>query len=224
MNRWYSLLAALVILVGTLVSGLVHGHAVNRFGQRDILRTASARLGNSLPPYVGGWRLIQAVPVEDEVKRKLQCAALQGIYSHEATGHTAVVALLAGPSGPLTAHSPEICYSAQDYEISDDPQELRVVDSAAGEHSAWQVHGRSRHATRPSLQIVYSWSRGSTWQAVRGPRFALAGLPLLYKLQLALPADAQPLEGFDPCQDFLSHFLSAIEDRLVADKPASRPT
>lgn len=224
MNRLYFLLAALAMLIGTLISGLVHGHAVNRFGQRNALRTASVRLGNSLPQYVGGWRLIQAVPIDDSVKRTLQCTALQGIYSHEATGHTAVVALLAGPSGPLTAHSPEICYSAQDYEIADERQELRIRDADGTEHAVWMVHGRSRHATRPSLQIVYSWNRGTAWQAVRGPRFALAGLPLLYKLQLAVPADAQPLGDFDPCQDFLSHFLSAIEPRLIAEKPASRPT
>ncbi len=148
----------------------------------------------------------------------MQCAAhLHGIYTNEQTGDTVVVAVLAGPSGPLSVHTPEICYSANDYELAGDRQRWQVTDAKGAEHTFWKLHANSRHSTRPNLRVFYAWSHGTQWEAVRGPRFALAGLPVLYKIQLAGPPLRDPSgEGPDPCQDFLARFVADIQPRLIA--------
>ncbi len=220
MARWLFPLIATVFLVVTLASGWVHGRLVNRWGQVGALQAAAARLDRPLPERLGPWRLVKTLELEPGTGETLQCAAhLHGIYTNEQTGDTVVVAVLVGPSGPLSVHTPEICYSANDYELAGDRQRWTLTTDSKSpeqEHSFWRLHANSRHSTRANLRIFYAWSQGPQWQAVRGPRFALAGLPVIYKLQLSgPPRDNQSAAGLDPCQDFLSRFVVAIQPRLT---------
>ncbi|HZN35739.1 MAG TPA: exosortase-associated EpsI family protein [Pirellulaceae bacterium] len=207
------------LLLGTLGSGWLHGRLVNRWGQASPLATAAARLQGGLPDHLGHWQLVKTHELEEGVADILQCAAyLHGVYTNDQTGDTIVVALVAGPSGPISVHTPEICYSAQNYEIAGDRELMKVRDLHGNTHQVWQVFANSRDSARPNLRVIYGWSRGANWEAVAGPRFAYAGLPVLYKLQLAGPArehrSSQP--SADACQDFLSEFLAQIQPRLIS--------
>ena len=209
--------AALLFLAATLGSGWLHGRFVDRWGQPGELKDAAAKLGRELPLRLGPWRLVKTLELDADVKKTLRCTAhLHGIYTSDQTGDTVEVAVLAGPSGPLSVHTPEICFAANDYELAAERRQQTISDAHGQSHTLWQIHANSRHATRPNLRILYAWSRGSNWEAVRGPRFALAGLPMIYKLQLAGPALDQPSDARgDPCHDFLSRFLVEIQPRLV---------
>ncbi len=217
MYRWLFPLSAAIFLCATVASGWVHGSLAGRWGHDGALRAAAAKLDKGLPARLGPWRLVKTLDLEQGVGDALQCAAhLHGIYTNDQTGDSVIVAVLAGPSGPLSVHTPEICYSANDYELAGERQEWTVDDTKGQSHSFWKIHANSRHSTRPNLRILYGWSQGRQWQAVRGPRFALAGLPVLYKLQLAGPArDNAGEKSPDPCDDFLSRFLASIQPRLV---------
>jgi len=218
MSRWLFAVVALAFLLATLASGWVHGSLINRWGQAGMLQAAAAKLNRELPARVGTWRLVKSLALEPEVADKLQCAGhLHGIYANDQTGDMITVAVLAGPSGPLTVHTPEICYSAIDYELAGERQRWSLIDVNGKTHSLWKLHANSRQSTQPNLRLLYGWSKGREWEAVRGPRFALAGLPVLYKLQVSGPShDGQKEAGPDPCQDFLSRFLAEIEPRLVS--------
>jgi hypothetical protein len=217
MARWLFPIIVVAFFVATAASGWVHGSLVNRWGQAGQLQAAAAKLDRPLPERLGPWRLVKKLDLEQGVGEALQCAAhLQGIYTNEQTAETVVVAVLCGPSGPLSVHTPEICYSANDYEVAGEAKPWKLGTAAGKQHSFWNMHANSRHSTRPNLRVLYGWSQGGEWQAVRGPRFALAGLPVLYKLQLAGPArDNRSSDGPDPCQDFLARFVSEIQPRLV---------
>jgi len=222
MSRLLFLTASAAFLAGTLVSGWFHGNLATRWGNSDLLQAAARKLGRDLPARLGPWRLVKTLEVEKEVRDVLQCHAhLHGIYTHDQTADSVVVAVLVGPSGPLTAHTPEICYSANDYELAGQRQQWTVNDLRGQVHSLWKIHANSRHSLWPNLRVLYGWSQGRHWQAVSGPRFALAGLPVLYKLQLAGPADAGQPGASDPCQDFLSRFLADIQPRLIPTPPRS---
>src|SRR5437763_132960 len=79
-----------------------------------------------------------------------------------------------------------------------------------------ETHAMQVEAERPDLDVGYAWSDGHAWRAERGPRFAFAGLPVLYKVQIAGAArDRRLAPDFDPFQDFLSHFLAEMQPRLV---------
>lgn len=206
------------MLLGTLGSGWLHGRMVQRWGQAEALRSAAEQLQDGLPQRLGAWLLVKSPEFEEGVAEILQCAAyLNGVYTNEQTGDTIVVAIVAGPSGPTSVHTPEICYSAQDYAMGNNRQRVTVHDISGQTHTFWQVDAHSLHANQPDHRLLYGWSRGPQWEAADGPRFAFAGLPVLYKLQLAAPPqDHNPTDlNSDACQDFLSRFLAHIQPRLV---------
>jgi hypothetical protein len=224
MPFWINATACTALLAGTLASGWLHGRLMNRWGQTAPLVTAADRLKAGLPQQLGPWQLVKSLPPEDGVAAALQCAAyLHGVYTNDQTGDTVVVALVAGPSGPIAVHTPEICFSAQDYELAGDRQPFAVQDQRGGQHTLWQVYANARDATRPDLRVLYGWSRGPKWEAAAGPRFAFAGLPVLYKLQLAGPRGGHDPTGNHPdaCQDFLSRFLAHIQGDLISASRAA---
>lgn len=212
-------IVAVLLMGATLGSGWLHGRVANRWGQSSALQTAASRLTGALPERLDAWQLVKTPELEEGVGDVLQCAAyLHGVYTNDQTGDTIDVALVAGPAGPISVHTPEICYSAQNYDIAGDRQAIVIEDNSGRSHTLWQVFANSREASRPNLRVLYAWSRGAEWEAVGGPRFAYAGLPVLYKLQVAGPPDdrsaADPAS--DPCRKFLSQFLAHIQARLIS--------
>jgi hypothetical protein len=223
MNRLLFTIAFLILLGATLASGWVHGELINRWGEADALELAAGRLGRELPPRLGPWRLVKTIELEEDAAKILRVAGhLHGMYANEQTGDSVVIAVLAGPSGPLAVHTPEICYPAAEYELAGLRHQWKVADASGQNHALWEIHANSRHSTRPNLRVLYGWSRGGPWEAVVGPRFALAGLPVLYKLQLAGPVrQSQSAQERDPCEDFLSRFLEELQPRLVTPSRGS---
>jgi hypothetical protein len=214
------LIPAVVMLLLTLGSGWLHGRLVQRWGQTDALAAAAAKLTGGLPLQLGNWRQTRTRKLEAEVARVLQCVGhLEGEYKNDQTGDTIVVAVVAGPGGPISVHSPEICYSAQDFELAGDRRLVTIEDNAHRRHTFWQIDMHARDVgRRENLRLLYAWSRGNAWEAASGPRFAFAGVPVLYKLQLAGPPNSNSTPtaiSLDACQDFLSHFLPSIQARLV---------
>jgi len=212
-------LTAVLLIAATLASGWLHGRIANRWGQAAALHTAADRLEGALPERLGPWQRIRTHELEAGVADALQCAAyLHGVYTNDQTGDTIVVAVVAGPAGPISVHTPEICYSAQNYEIAGDRQAIAISDNSGQSHTLWQVFANSRDPSHPNLRVLYGWSRGRQWEAVTGPRFAFAGLPVLYKLQVAGPHDDRQAgrPASEACQDFLTRFLAHLQARLVS--------
>jgi hypothetical protein len=147
----------------------------------------------------------------------LQCPAyVVRVYEHEQTGDVVNVALLMGPPGPISVHTPEVCYSSREY--TPDGERRRISITAADDkvHSLWQLSLNSNNLDASSLRVFYGWSTGTTWEAVERPRFCFGGLPHLYKLQVAVTDHpASVAIGFDAGQDFLSSFLEQIQPRLI---------
>jgi hypothetical protein len=223
MRRLNFTLALAFFVAGTLASGWLHGRMTNRWGQAEVLQRAASKLGSELPARLGPWQLVKSYELEQSVASALQCVGyLHGAYTNDQTGDTVVVAVIAGPGGRISVHTPEICYSAQDYELIGDRQQLAIHGEAEELHTFWQLAANSRVPVRPDLRVLYGWSAGGSWQAVAGPRFAFAGLPLLYKLQLAGPPQAgQADPTFDPCQDFLARLLHDLQPRLITTSRTS---
>ena len=216
-NNNQLLVTCLLVLGGTAGSGWLHGRLVNRWGNAELLEAAAAKLDQPLPERLGAWRLVETPAIEPGALEILQSVGhLQGVYSNDQTGESLAIQVVAGPSGPMSAHTPEICYAGQEYKIAGERTMTTVVDRNGKQHSLWQLHALAQHIRRPDLQVLYGWSDGGTWDATNGPRIAFGGLPVLYKIQLARSTGpTRTDQEFDPVQDFLSRFLAHIEPLLV---------
>ena len=215
--RWLLLATTSILLAGTIGVGVLHGRLSNRWGPQGDAHLAARRLTDPLPPVVGNWRVRREAEIEQAVLDMLQCPAyVSRVYDHQQTGDVIAVAVLLGPPGPISVHTPEICYSSHDYAVVGARSSVSLADAAGGKHSFWEVRLKSSSLEEGPLRVLYGWSAGDWWSAAENPRFGYAGLPHLYKLQLASAASPHQLPGdFDPYQDFLSQFLPQLATHLV---------
>ena len=213
----FPLIGFLVLILGTLGVGIVHGRLSNRWGLQANAELASQRLQPPLPETVGNWRMRHEDKLPSAVTAILQCPAyVVRVYEHQQTGDVVNVAVLLGPPGPISVHTPEVCYSSREYTPDGERRKTTVKDENDREHTLWQLPLNSNNLNASSLRVFYGWSTGTTWEAVEYPRFCFGSLPHLYKLQVAVtdhPSSAA-IE-FDSGQDFLACFLPQLQSRLV---------
>lgn len=214
-----SALICVFVLVGTLLGGFVPrqlGAGVNA----KLLNHAAAKLGRPLPDRVGGWRLLREGELETDVIKMLQCEAyINRVYVHDETGDRVSVAMILGPGGPIAVHTPEICYSSQDYTLDGERTMTTLLDGKGTEQTFWNVSFQPNNVGAQPIRVLYGWSNGTSWEATKDPRFAHGWRPYLYKIQIAGPI-AGNLADFEPCQDFLTRFVDQLRPQLLLPDPA----
>jgi hypothetical protein len=177
---------------------------------------------SDVPTELGEWQLRESRELDKQIVEILQCADyLHGTYVHRQTGESVNVALVCGPAGPISVHTPEICYSSRGYETRE-KRERRDVSTAGGQADQfWTVTLKSSGVDGETLNVYYAWNGGNGWVAPRQPRIYFAGKPFLYKIQLA--ANTPPHFGpndEDTCTSFLVEFLPAVQPYLIAQQSA----
>jgi len=215
------LLGTVVLVAVTVSSGVIQGHLSNRWGAPvDFL--AAARKLEQIPRTCGPWELEQSAELDDLVARELESVGhVLRTYVHRDTQARAQVVVLLGPSGPISVHTPDICYRARDYRTL---QTMERWDFSDGQrnHSLWGMTLEpSRLQDGGLLRVYYAWTSGNEWSAPDHARFAFASSKYLYKIQLAcsLTDLADAGTDKDPGREFLSHFIPAMQPFLVpADK------
>ncbi len=201
----------------TLVTGYVHGRISDRWGHEPEITLGGKSLAK-VPDAFGEWKLVQVEELRKETVRMLQCIGyLDRVYEHSTTGHRISVVVLLGPVGPISVHTPEICYSSRDYKISDERQ-LWELESADGQkHEFWDLRMKSNDIFGSPLRVVYGWTSDDVWHASANPRFEFGGSQYLYKLQLSGPVPDDDSK-FDAVRDFLSEFVPALNGSMISSQ------
>lgn len=211
------LLGTVVLVAMTISSGVIQGHLSNRWGTPvDLL--AAARKLEQIPHTCGPWELEQAEKLDDNVTQELDCVGyVLRTYVHRDTQMRAQVAVILGPPGPTSVHTPDICYSARDYRTLHSMERWSFADGQR-HHSLWEMTLEpSRLESGGFLRVHHAWTSGNEWLAPEHARLAFASSKYLYKIQLACPlvelADAGTDK--DTGRQFLTHFIPAMQPFLV---------
>jgi len=208
--------ACWALLVGTLSGGWLHGRSSNRWGIDNALQRAADQLLQPLPTRLGNWRLLAEQPFTAEVVQMLQCPAhICRTYTNDQTGGSINVAVIIGPPGPISVHTPEICYSSEDFQVTKGRVATNLRDRGGQEHSFWELRLQANDVSATPLRVMYGWGTGGVWSASDRPRFAYGGVPYLYKIQVAA-AESDENDEYDPCQDFLGMFLTELQSCLIS--------
>ncbi len=196
-----------LLLAITLVTGAVHGRLTQRWGPvPDLL--AAARHLESFPQQFGDWQLLKMEPIDESTIQMLSCAGyVNRQYVNRKTGQTVSVAIMLGPSGPISVHTPEVCYSSRAYSIKDPRKPISISDSEGQSHTFWNLSFRTNTPSTEQLRVYYAWYGKRGWEASTSPRFEFAGRALLFKLQIASLGPAVPRDQQDPCAEFLAAML-----------------
>jgi hypothetical protein len=220
MKHLSMILGLLSVAALTLASGVLHGRLTNRWGPPFAMREAAARL-DQIPSQFGQWRLRQSRPLEPTAAEMLQCAGCLSRTYENHDGQAVDVTLLVGPSGPISVHTPEVCFSSQDFTVIEPRKRLSVQDSSGTKGEFWAVTFRANDLQARKLRVCYGWTTDGRWSAPPEPRFTFASSPHLYKIQLtAALLPGQSLKTGDPCQKFLQDFVPVARASIA---PAAKP-
>src|SRR5215831_4661092 len=103
-----------VALAAVLAAGIVHGFWTDRWRTARTVEAAVANL-DRVPRTVGDW---QAEPLASDVRDD------QGLpgqlylrYVNRKSGDSITVALVCGRPGPVSIHTPDVCYGASGYKV-----------------------------------------------------------------------------------------------------------
>jgi hypothetical protein len=214
MSRWLPLLLLLAVVVG---SGIAHGVWSNRWNVSDGPERAAARL-SQVPITFGDW---DGRPGELPT-RHVSVAELSGAhvceYVNRRTGSVISALLVCGRPGPVSVHTPEICYTGAGYEVVG--VRTRYSHPALPGASLWVCDFQKTNTATPErLRIFYGWSAQGEWSAPENPRLTFFRQPALYKFYVIrkLTQADEALED-DPAGEFLKVFVPQLQKSLF---PAS---
>jgi len=215
LKRYAPVLGIILVLVLTSLSGVIQGRMSNRWGPpRDVLAVAEKL--NDIPGQFGSWQLESSDEIAQPILTMLECTGyIFRTYVNQETGETVRVSVFSGPSGPMSVHTPEICYSSRDYTTHEE-RRLVPIEIEGSNEDFWALTLRSNSIDADMLRVYYSWNTGDHWSAPEDSRFKFASSPFLYKIQLAsyLPPRAD-VETDDPCRRFLQDFVPVAQRYLA---------
>ncbi len=206
-----SLLPALAFGVLTLIAGLVQGYHTHRWGPSADLDDAVRRL-DDVPMSFGDWKG-EPQRFDEETLRRAGIKGHKGFrYRNVVTGEVIQTLIVCGRSGPISVHTPDVCYGGAGY-----------VAAGGGQKKEVNVNGRDyaisslrfkppATATQMPIDVCWAWNGGNGWQSPDNPRLVLSGHPVLYKLYVVRDIrTSAPQPATDPSVAFLRDFLPELE-------------
>lgn len=205
--------AATALIAG---AGIVHGIWTGRWQPSQELHDAAARI-DAVRMKIGDWQG-EHIPVDDRVYQATGAMNYwMRRYRNRRTRQAVSVILMCGPAGPMSVHTPEVCYQGAGYRLFGSPKTVELSGDGwkaglwSGDFSK-DYFGRNQ-----GLRLFWTWNDGRGWQAPINPRLVFGGQPYLYKLYVIRSTDSvgTPIEG-DPAIDFLREALPALQSDLAA--------
>lgn len=144
-------------------------------------------------------------------------------YVQRGTGAEVSVFIICGRPGPVSVHTPDICYGGLGFQVAGsikphhyDGEEQTNTPPA---DFFWANFEKTDAVVPQHLRIYWSWKAGPGWRAPKNQRMTFGGEKALYKLYIVYrPAPGAQLKEHDPCLDFMNDFLPVVEKTL---SPAS---
>jgi hypothetical protein len=208
MQRLQILCAAGAVVLITVMGDYFALQRGQDAGRKKLLAHAVQRI-EQFPEQIGPWALAATEPFSARTVQMLQVEGYTNrSYVHSETGEHVTLILLAGPAGPLVAHSPEVCMQSRDFAILSAAEHDRISVEGGSPADLRRTTFKARSLRGEVIDVYYAWSRnGRQWVAPEHPRIALGGSPMLYKLQIAAWA---PLGADDPQISISKRFLQDL--------------
>src|SRR5262249_35384861 len=208
-------LPALAFGVLTLVAGLVHGYRTDRWRESAELDAAIQRL-DDVPASFGEWK---GEPQQFDVET-LRHAGIKGHkgfrYRNAVTGQAVSMLLVCGRSGPISVHTPDVCYGGAGYVAMGREKKLSVSTNNRECAISSLEFKPPATAGRGNIEVCWAWNGGDGWVSPDNPRLVLSRHAVVYKLYVVRDVRQATAQGTtEPSVVFLKSFLPELE-RLLA--------
>jgi hypothetical protein len=209
-------LPAYVAIVLVLLCGIVHGFWTDRWMVSRAPAEAAERL-RQVPMTAGDWQA-QEIPPDSRFTEAIT-GQMYRRYVNRTNGNVVTVALICGLPGPVSIHTPDVCYKAGGFDVA---TPLKYTQPAQGQTPAADFLtsdlSKNRSTGQVYQRIFWSWNTTGTWRVPgRDPRFAFPSEPVLYKIYLIreMNSAGEPLED-DPCVDLMRQLLPQFQHYLFS--------
>lgn len=130
-------------------------------------------------------------------------------YIHRDTNQEVSLLLVNGRGGPMSVHTPEVCFESSGYTLAGEKVRYTYRDDALNQADFWLAEFQKKHSFGTDrLRIYWSWHVEGKWQAPENPRLAFARQMVVHKLYLI--HRIRPTErdaSHDPCLAFMKTFI-----------------
>lgn len=216
MSRMFPALFGLALMIAF---GVAEGLWANRWQKSDAPQRAAERLAE-VPMNVADWQGESRELDAQQIAKAELSGYLYRRYVNERTQEAVTILLVCGRAGPVSLHSPDVCYQGAGYHLSE-PQSRRDVsrENMPEPVECWVGQFQKDGAVPDPLRIFWTWSTNGRWQAPDTPRLAFARADALYKLYVIrdLPRTDDPLDK-DPSLEFVKVFVSQLQNYLFPAK------
>jgi len=211
MIRYLAIAAGLGIL---LVTGYLHGRWTGRWHFAGDVTDAVARL-DAVPQVIGDW---EGEDGELDVHQREASGAdgfLVRTYTNN-VGNRFTVVIVCGRPGPVSVHSPEVCYSGTGSIVS--PAEDRTIEfpepSTNADFKVIRVESSEQRVFPTRTEVYWSWNAHGQWETPPSPRMKFARYPYLYKLYVIRNVERGEENEDNPGPAFLKVLLPELEKAL----------
>jgi hypothetical protein len=146
-------------------------------------------------------------------------------YTDEQSGTVVSLLIVCGRPGPVSVHTPDVCYGGAGFALESGMKALDIED--VGGPARFRVGDFIKEASTrvDRLRVFWAWTVGSGFEEPTRPRIAYALQPYLYKMYVVRNlAGGNPAPEDDPSVGFLKAALPVLQATLGSPEAApSRP-
>ena len=211
----HRMLPTFTAMAAALLCGAVHGIWTDRWHLSDEPAASAARL-SQVSLQLGDWEGEAMTPEGKQFKSA--AGHLYHRYTHRPTGKKVTVFIACDRPGPVSIHTPNVCYEAVGFEVGKPTRYAPKLAAAEAANSFWTARFHKKNATAGAdLRIYWAWSAAGEWDAADDPRLAFARYPALFKLYMIRESAAadEPLDQ-DPCVQLMQQLLPELRRVLFA--------
>lgn len=207
------------------LSGYAHGLFIDRWGTpANVLAVASAF--EQLSVDIDGWTEGESRGISDRTRK---AAGAEGYfsrsYTHDKTGATVNVTILCGRPGPISLHTPDVCFvNAGMQQLAGETRTVISRDGKSLQESEvpaefWNADFRPPPSNPgPPIRAFWAWSPdGQSWSTPDDPRMTYSREPYLYRFYFTAASDlflaaAEDEQFENPVQAFMPAFLERFAE------------
>lgn len=199
-----------VVFALVCTAGILHGRWTGRWDSGNAAAEAAKRM-DTLPMAAGDW-VAESLPINPREKSIAQAdGMISRRYTNRQTGQVVTLMLLCGRSGPISVHTPDVCFPGAGFREVGSPSQFSAGDSAGDR--LWVRHFEREAPGSLPIRVYYGWNEGGAWQASENPRFAHGGKPVLFKLYVLrqLTSRSDGVDS-DPAADLIRRILPQLRN------------